>query len=152
MQRTCSVEGCDQRFYAREWCILHYERWRRHGNPLALKTRSSCIVAGCTRLHHARTYCILHYRRWKQHGDPMIVLSGGRPVDDPPTPHSELTYAGWNRTAFPTPPYETMNNAAADRYAAANQRDGYLSDPEYIAAVAAWRAGDLPDALPLAAD
>lgn len=31
---TCSIEGCDQRPHARGWCPLHYNRWRRHGDPL----------------------------------------------------------------------------------------------------------------------
>jgi hypothetical protein len=30
----CSVEGCGRPVLARGWCVLHYDRWRRHGDPL----------------------------------------------------------------------------------------------------------------------
>ena len=33
--KTCSIEGCSNRHYARGWCGLHYRRWRAHGDPLA---------------------------------------------------------------------------------------------------------------------
>lgn len=32
--RVCSIEGCLRRHEARGWCSLHYDRWRRHGDPL----------------------------------------------------------------------------------------------------------------------
>ena len=32
---VCSIEGCDKPFEARGYCIAHYRRWRRHGNPTA---------------------------------------------------------------------------------------------------------------------
>ena len=31
----CSVESCERKTYARGWCKSHYERWRKHGDPLA---------------------------------------------------------------------------------------------------------------------
>lgn len=30
----CSVSNCDKRVLARGWCAAHYERWRRHDDPL----------------------------------------------------------------------------------------------------------------------
>lgn len=32
--RTCSIEDCEKRHYARGWCSMHYNRRRRHGDPL----------------------------------------------------------------------------------------------------------------------
>lgn len=32
---TCSIDGCRSNPLARGWCTSHYERWRRHGDPLA---------------------------------------------------------------------------------------------------------------------
>jgi hypothetical protein len=131
--------------------MMHYARVRRHGDPHhVFEPRTGCDVPECTRPHLGHGFCKLHLYRWHKHGDPKVVGRKGLP--EFPTPHDQLTYAGWNATAFPTPPFEAINKAAADRYAAANERDGYLTDPDYLAAVAAWRAGDLPDALPMAAD
>src|SRR5581483_4155416 len=31
--RTCSVDGCEGAAYCRNWCRMHYARWRRHGDP-----------------------------------------------------------------------------------------------------------------------
>lgn len=33
--KTCVVEGCGRPVKTRGWCEAHYERWRRHGDPLA---------------------------------------------------------------------------------------------------------------------
>lgn len=34
MTRLCSLEDCDRVHCARGWCRKHYERWKRHGDPL----------------------------------------------------------------------------------------------------------------------
>lgn len=33
-QRTCSIPDCDRRHDSRGWCYTHYQRWKRHGDPL----------------------------------------------------------------------------------------------------------------------
>lgn len=35
--RICSIKGCDAPVLARGWCKRHYDRWRRHGDPLTCK-------------------------------------------------------------------------------------------------------------------
>lgn len=35
--RICSIEGCFRRHWTRGWCGMHHARWKRFGNPLALK-------------------------------------------------------------------------------------------------------------------
>ena len=34
----CSVEGCDREATSRGWCLPHWKRWRRHGDPLLGRT------------------------------------------------------------------------------------------------------------------
>jgi hypothetical protein len=35
--KMCSVSGCEKPVRARGWCSTHHQRWRMHGDPLALK-------------------------------------------------------------------------------------------------------------------
>lgn len=35
-KKACSVEGCCERHFGKGWCHKHYNRWRAHGDPLAL--------------------------------------------------------------------------------------------------------------------
>ena len=35
----CSIPGCDRPYCARGWCSLHWERWRRTGDPLKVTVR-----------------------------------------------------------------------------------------------------------------
>ena len=35
--RLCAIEGCPARAEARDFCKLHYSRWRRHGDPLYIR-------------------------------------------------------------------------------------------------------------------
>ena len=32
--KTCSIDGCESEHYARGWCGAHYQRFRKHGDPL----------------------------------------------------------------------------------------------------------------------
>lgn len=33
----CSVEGCGKHVLGRGWCAMHYNRWRKYGDPLTVK-------------------------------------------------------------------------------------------------------------------
>jgi hypothetical protein len=37
MSATCAIDGCDGIHFGRGWCMKHYTRWRRHGDPLVDK-------------------------------------------------------------------------------------------------------------------
>jgi hypothetical protein len=34
MGKVCSVDKCDGKVIARGWCSAHWQRWKRHGDPL----------------------------------------------------------------------------------------------------------------------
>lgn len=34
MINVCAIDGCSKLAYLRGWCSPHYQRWRRHGDPL----------------------------------------------------------------------------------------------------------------------
>jgi hypothetical protein len=40
--RTCDIEGCERKHYARGWCSPHYHQWRRTDDPIS-KARPSAI-------------------------------------------------------------------------------------------------------------
>lgn len=76
---TCSIDGCESPVRARGWCIQHYQRWRKHGDPevrVVAWSRNGpvCAVEDCERAANRRGWCDPHYRRWKSLGDP---LAGG---------------------------------------------------------------------------
>lgn len=83
--RICSIEGCERPRVKRDWCNAHYQRWRKHGDPIgggpSLSPRTppgtTCSIAGCVRggkLRHG--LCGPHHSRWLRHGDPL----GGGPA------------------------------------------------------------------------
>lgn len=73
----CSVDGCSGTEVARGWCVKHYNRWLRHGDPLAGRDRAPntdgapCTVEGCAKPQQARGYCPAHYQRHRLYGDPL---------------------------------------------------------------------------------
>lgn len=79
-ERTCSFEGCDKITFARNWCTMHYSRWRRHGDPaVASKPKAPrlCTLEECERKRYARGWCKKHYQRFFAHNDPEKVIVRG---------------------------------------------------------------------------
>lgn len=70
--RECTVEDCVSDALSRGFCSTHYDRWRRHGDPLADFTRrhvpTPCSVDGCEKLARGRGWCPMHYERWRLTG------------------------------------------------------------------------------------
>lgn len=76
---TCSITDCESPVRGRGWCVLHYQRWRKHGDPEVRamawsRNGPECAVEDCERGATRRGWCDPHYRRWKTLGDP---LAGG---------------------------------------------------------------------------
>lgn len=73
--RTCSIEGCDRSHNALGFCGMHYQRFRRHGDPSVnlRMQRKGCDVEGCPNPHYGLGYCRIHWWRFKRHGDPLVL-------------------------------------------------------------------------------
>lgn len=70
---TCSVSECERQVLSRGWCSIHYERWRRYGDPLYVrkfKKDFPCAAVGCNKPTEINGYCQMHDRRVKLHGSP----------------------------------------------------------------------------------
>lgn len=69
--RICSIPDCGKPRAARGWCIGHWKRWRKYGNPLGAAVRQTiCSVPDCSEAPYGHGYCSRHYQRWIRHGDP----------------------------------------------------------------------------------
>lgn len=73
--RSCSLDGCDNRRYAKGLCGMHYKRVLRHGDPQpdtpprGSQPPATCAVPSCEHPVEARGWCHGHYLRWHRTGD-----------------------------------------------------------------------------------
>lgn len=66
--RTCSVKGCAGKHRARGFCTLHYDRFKRYGDPHTLlpkgrKLHVGCTEPGCQNVHRGHGLCHKHLQR-----------------------------------------------------------------------------------------
>lgn len=78
MHKFCSIPDCDKAVVARGYCCKHYERFKKHGDPLKINRVAPgsipfCTVEGCGRPHFTKGLCQLHAQRARKHGDPLVV-------------------------------------------------------------------------------
>ncbi len=75
--KICKVNKCENKYAAKEYCHLHYNRMKRHGDPLVcLKQKNrKCSIEGCERTHEGHGFCNTHNWRTKHHGDPLKKFS-----------------------------------------------------------------------------
>jgi len=108
----CDVAGCERDARTRGWCLYHYMRWYRHGDPLAPNLRlpkkhpdrSLCVVEACGEPKFANGLCRRHeHTRWRN-GSPTALRyewadpSPCRVCGDPPGGRFRqfCSHACWN--------------------------------------------------------
>ena len=81
----CSIEGCERRVYAKSACLMHYLRFKKHGDYevhyAKAKPKSPCRSKDCERLSYCRGLCKRHYRRRTLYGRSDVVSSNGRKAE-----------------------------------------------------------------------
>ena len=91
--RICKLEDCGGKHHGQGWCVKHYTRVRKHGDPSITATRTECSVDGCEGKHFGKGYCKTHHTRFLRHGDPSIVLvEMNQAVPSYDTLHQRLRY------------------------------------------------------------
>lgn len=73
MTAECQINDCIAPVRSRGWCRTHYDRWKRHGDPLVLvRPRRHDEPPTCSegdgKPVDARGLCSMHYRRWRLYG------------------------------------------------------------------------------------
>jgi 5-methylcytosine-specific restriction endonuclease McrA len=74
--KTCSIPDCKNSYYSKSFCKVHYDKNRRHGDPLFVEVIAKgtpCPIDGCGKPVWANGMCAMHDRRKKRHGDPNFV-------------------------------------------------------------------------------
>ena len=126
----CSIDECEKPSRARSWCDMHYQRWQKHGDPLATLTYYGDPEAAFL----ARTEPLV--------GDPgCIIWTGGLSRDG----YGKLRVNGrmvpahrysWERTNGPIPDDRILDHACWERscvnpehlrLATRSQNNAYLS-------------------------
>jgi len=73
--RKCEIDGCDNNYLAKGFCIKHYSAYKRNGDPcvdMRIK-HIGCKIDGCDGRHSAKGYCQSHYQKLTLYGDPNFV-------------------------------------------------------------------------------
>jgi G:T-mismatch repair DNA endonuclease (very short patch repair protein) len=107
--RHCSVENCPNIYRGRGFCSKHYQKWRRHGDPLYVASAEKhCSVENCPDRYYGKGFCANHYRKWKRHGDPLHVVDTEKlcSVENCPNKHwgkgfCPIHYQKWKRYGNP---------------------------------------------------
>lgn len=83
--KLCSIDGCGKRVKARGWCVAHYAKVRKYGDPLAdfRKPPTSfgpCAIPGCPEIGSSarQMLCSGHTHRKHRYGDPLAGVRGKR--------------------------------------------------------------------------
>jgi hypothetical protein len=74
-ETTCKLEGCEGAKAQLGWCTMHYQRFKKYGDPGPVgpyRRRAHtgiCEVEGCERQYKGHGLCDMHIRRKRKLGD-----------------------------------------------------------------------------------
>lgn len=63
--KTCRIDGCERPVLARLFCVPHYAKLRKYGDPLVDRTRRAqqCSALACEKKAKAKGLCADHYAK-----------------------------------------------------------------------------------------
>lgn len=76
-QNYCLVKNCKMPFLAKGYCMLHYSKFKKYGDPLYVATviNKKCSIEGCLNTYDGKGYCGMHYMRVKRYGNPNHITT-----------------------------------------------------------------------------
>lgn len=75
--KTCTIEGCDKnRYYAKDWCVMHYRRWQRNGDPLARRVYRGDPAGAIAARSSRRGACLVWTGALSEDGYGIMKTSG----------------------------------------------------------------------------
>lgn len=106
-REQCSVTGCDKFSRQRGWCNKHYNRWRRHRDPLAGGTSNGAPMQWLhDHLNHTGDECLVWPFARSRNGRGWIRVTQGNGMPhqvmcklrhgEPPTPEHEAAHSCGN--------------------------------------------------------
>jgi len=84
MRSICKVEDCNKDVKGLGYCRLHWERYKKYGDPMFVKhiwrinPKAKCLVEGCTKKVVAKGLCGNHNNRRLKTGSPTTPLKVAR--------------------------------------------------------------------------
>ncbi len=58
--KTCKVDGCERPARAKNYCRIHYKKWRR--GEYGKERFKICKMEGCAARRYQKAYCEDHYK------------------------------------------------------------------------------------------
>jgi hypothetical protein len=89
MKGLCIVQDCGNRSYSKGYCVKHYRRVQKHGDPLFTSRAdrkeavpntaqaAKCSIGGCVLNAKAKRLCGRHYYRLNTYNNPLAPARKG---------------------------------------------------------------------------
>lgn len=85
-EKVCSVDGCERKYFARGWCLMHYHRWKEHGDTGEAAPRRADAGRGHTQADGYRKVTV-NGKKIKEHRHAMELKLGRELLPDETVHH-----------------------------------------------------------------
>jgi len=80
--KYCSIDGCNEEYRSKGFCIKHYNRYLVYRDPLYTKTNMDysdiCNIEECSNKYHSKGLCSSHYYKQRYIENPERKLKANK--------------------------------------------------------------------------